>query len=89
MTYEMERFLEEEVVAYLRCYLAICMERPRKKPIENISQESKFPARDSNSPPPEYKSGPIPLDQWYSIFFVSVTPDIISLQLCTPKAVGV
>jgi hypothetical protein len=29
-----------------------------------------------------------PLDQWYSTFFVRVPPDIISLQLCTPKVVG-
>jgi hypothetical protein len=28
-------------------------------------------------------------DQWYSTFFVRVSPDIISLQLCTPKVVGV
>jgi hypothetical protein len=26
--------------------------------------------------------------QWYSTFFVRVAPDIISLQLCTPKVVG-
>jgi hypothetical protein len=30
-----------------------------------------------------------PLDQWYSTFFVPVFPDTISLQLCTPKLVGV
>jgi hypothetical protein len=29
------------------------------------------------------------LDQWYSTFFVRVPPDIISLQLSTPKVVGV
>jgi hypothetical protein len=29
------------------------------------------------------------LDQWYSTFFVRVPPDIISLQLYTPKVVGV
>jgi hypothetical protein len=29
------------------------------------------------------------LDQWYSTFFVRLPPDIISLQLCTPKVVGV
>jgi hypothetical protein len=29
------------------------------------------------------------LEQWYSTFFVHVPPDIISLQLCTPKVVGV
>jgi hypothetical protein len=29
------------------------------------------------------------LEQWYSTFFVRVPPDIISLQLCTPKVVGV
>jgi hypothetical protein len=29
------------------------------------------------------------LEQWYSIFFVRVPPDIISLQVCTPKVVGV
>jgi hypothetical protein len=29
------------------------------------------------------------LDHWYSTFFVRVPPDIISLQLCTPKVVGV
>jgi hypothetical protein len=29
------------------------------------------------------------LDQWYSTFFVRAPPDIISLQLCTPKVVGV
>jgi hypothetical protein len=29
------------------------------------------------------------LEQWYSTFFVRVPPDIISLQLCTPKIVGV
>jgi hypothetical protein len=28
------------------------------------------------------------LQQWYSTFFVRVPPDIISLQLCTPKVVG-
>jgi hypothetical protein len=28
------------------------------------------------------------LEQWYSAFFVRVPPDIISIQLCTPK-VGV
>jgi hypothetical protein len=28
------------------------------------------------------------IDQWYSNFFVRVPPDIISLQLCTPKVVG-
>jgi hypothetical protein len=28
------------------------------------------------------------LVQWYSTFFVRVPPDIISLQLCTPKVVG-
>jgi hypothetical protein len=28
------------------------------------------------------------LNQWYSTFFVRVPPDIISLQLCTPKVVG-
>jgi hypothetical protein len=27
--------------------------------------------------------------QWYSTFFVRVPPDIISPQLCTPKAVCV
>jgi hypothetical protein len=29
------------------------------------------------------------LGQWYSTFFVRVPPDIIPLQLCTPKVVGV
>jgi hypothetical protein len=29
------------------------------------------------------------LEQWYSTFFVRVPPDIISLQLDTPKVVGV
>jgi hypothetical protein len=29
------------------------------------------------------------LYQWYSTFFVRVPPDIIFLQLCTPKVVGV
>jgi hypothetical protein len=28
------------------------------------------------------------LDQWYSTFFVRVPPDIIYLQLYTPKVVG-
>jgi hypothetical protein len=28
------------------------------------------------------------LYHWYSIFFVRVPPDVISLQLCTPKVVG-
>jgi hypothetical protein len=28
------------------------------------------------------------IGQWYSTFFVRVPPDIISLQLCTPKVVG-
>jgi hypothetical protein len=28
------------------------------------------------------------IDQWYSNFFVRVPPDIIYLQLCTPKVVG-
>jgi hypothetical protein len=32
---------------------------------------------------------PEQLEQWYSTFFVRVPPDIISLQLCTPKVVGV
>jgi hypothetical protein len=30
----------------------------------------------------------VEVDQWYSTFFVRVPPDIISLQLCTPKVVG-
>jgi hypothetical protein len=29
------------------------------------------------------------LDQWHSIHFVRVSPNVISLQLCTPKVVGV
>jgi hypothetical protein len=29
------------------------------------------------------------LDQWYSTFFVRVPPDIISVQLYTPKVGGV
>jgi hypothetical protein len=29
------------------------------------------------------------VDQWYSTFFVSVHPDVISFQICTPKVVGV
>jgi hypothetical protein len=29
------------------------------------------------------------VNMWYSTFFVRVPPDIISLQLCTPKVVGV
>jgi hypothetical protein len=29
------------------------------------------------------------LRQWYSTFFVRVPPDIISLQLCIPRFVGV
>jgi hypothetical protein len=29
------------------------------------------------------------LVQWYSTFFACVSPDIISLQLCAPKVVGV
>jgi hypothetical protein len=28
------------------------------------------------------------LTQWYSTFFVRLPPDIISLQLCTPKVVA-
>jgi hypothetical protein len=28
------------------------------------------------------------IEQWYSTFFVRVPPDIISLQLYTPKVVG-
>ena len=28
------------------------------------------------------------LDQWYSTFFVRVTPDIISLQICSLKVAG-
>jgi hypothetical protein len=31
---------------------------------------------------------PLTLEQWYSTFFVRVPPDIISLQLCTPRVVG-
>jgi hypothetical protein len=29
------------------------------------------------------------LQQWYSTFFVRVSPDIISFQFCTPKVDGV
>jgi hypothetical protein len=29
------------------------------------------------------------IEQWYSNFFVCVPPDIISLQRCTPRLVGV
>jgi hypothetical protein len=29
------------------------------------------------------------LEQWFSTFFVRVLPNIISLQLCTTKVVGV
>jgi hypothetical protein len=28
-------------------------------------------------------------EQWYLTLFVHVSPDVISLQLCTPKLVGV
>jgi hypothetical protein len=27
--------------------------------------------------------------QWYSTLFVRMSPDVISLQLCTPKFVGI
>jgi hypothetical protein len=29
------------------------------------------------------------VEQWYSTIFVPVPPDVICLQLCTPKVVGV
>jgi hypothetical protein len=29
------------------------------------------------------------LRQWYSTLFVQVPPDIISVQLCSPRVVGV
>jgi hypothetical protein len=29
------------------------------------------------------------VDQWYSSVFIRVPSDVISLELCTPKAVGV
>jgi hypothetical protein len=31
----------------------------------------------------------VSLEQWYSTFFVRVPPDVVSLQLCTPKVVWV
>jgi hypothetical protein len=31
----------------------------------------------------------VSIDQCYSTFFVRVPPDIISLQFCTPRVVGV
>jgi hypothetical protein len=38
---------------------------------------------------PDYATSLKGLEQRYSTFFVWVPPDIISLQLCTPKVVGV
>jgi hypothetical protein len=35
-----------------------------------------------------YCLSPDDIYQWYSTFFVCIPPDIISLQLCTPKVVG-
>jgi hypothetical protein len=31
---------------------------------------------------------PFPLDHWYPTFFIRVPPDVISLELHTPKVVG-
>jgi hypothetical protein len=28
------------------------------------------------------------IEQWHSILFVSIPPDVISHELCTPKAVA-
>jgi hypothetical protein len=29
---------------------------------------------------------PLAIEQWYSTFFVRVSPDVISLQFCTPQS---
>jgi hypothetical protein len=29
------------------------------------------------------------IDPWFSTFIVRVPPDVISLQLCTPKLIGI
>jgi hypothetical protein len=42
----------------------------------------------TNKGPPQQIFQSRPLDQWYSTLFVRVPPDIISLQLFTPKVVG-
>jgi hypothetical protein len=50
--------------------------------------ENEFPKSDTSLWWYQFIKEGYTLDQWYSTFFLRVPPDIISLQLCTPK-VGV
>jgi hypothetical protein len=53
------------------------------KRVEAIKQDLRCQMKGTVPAPTRY-----PLQQWYSTSFVGVPPDIISLQLCTPKVVG-
>jgi hypothetical protein len=88
MNDELKRIWNEEIAAESRCYDGIFPEGLRKARHDFI-QDSWLPGRSSNRVPPDYKFRVLSLDQWYSTSFVRVPPDIISLQLCTPKVVGV
>jgi hypothetical protein len=55
MNDELERILKEVVMAKLRHYLSICLERPNKT-TENLNQDSRGLGQDSNSALPKYES---------------------------------
>jgi hypothetical protein len=60
--YEMEGISEKAVVTQSRHYSGVCEEILRKT-TEYLSQDSRYPGRDSDPVPPEEESGTLPLLQ--------------------------
>jgi hypothetical protein len=54
MNDKFDRIWKEVIVALMRYYPGICLQKLRKVTI-NLSQDSWCPGRDSNGAPPEYR----------------------------------
>jgi hypothetical protein len=52
---ELERTWKEVVLVWSRYYRSIRLKEP-KKTTQNLNQDNRYPGRDSNQAPPEYKS---------------------------------
>jgi hypothetical protein len=61
----------EHIKVAMHCLVAVALWKRNRGKLQDIRST------------PGFKKGI--LEQWYSTFFVRVPPDIISLQLCTPK----
>jgi hypothetical protein len=59
------------VVARARYYRSTCLER-QGKTIKPLSQDSWYPAQDSNHAPPEYKHTALSLDQHIQMLMINI-----------------